>query len=133
MNVLICEDDAVARKLMSELLSEYGNCDTTPDGTKAITAFKQAYQNGNPYNLVCLDIMLPDVDGHQVLAEIREFEKQQGVGPLDGTKVVMATAVDDASDVISAYKSGCEGYVVKPISKESLVSELVKLKLVDPS
>ena len=73
--------------------------------------------------------MLPDVDGHRVLDEIRQFEKSKGVDPLKGSKIMMTTSVDDAGDVISAYKSGCEGYVVKPISRDNLVSELTKLNL----
>ena len=81
----------------------------------------------DPYNLILLDIMRPNVDGHAALAAIRSLESGLGVAPADEAKVIMTTALSDASNVMKAFKGQCDGSLVKPIRKEPLFAELEKL------
>ncbi len=129
MKSLIAEDSLAARKLLETFLLEVGTCDVTVNGREAIDAFLQAIEAGEPYDLVCLDIMMPEKTGHEVLQEIRAKEEALGLSLIEGTKVIMITAMRDTSNVLNAYKAGCEAYVVKPFKKSTLFLEMEKLGL----
>jgi two-component system chemotaxis response regulator CheY len=132
MRVLIVEDDFTSRKLMQMILSPYGECDIAVNGEECVTAFRQALDDGNPYDLVCLDIMMPIMDGHQALKEIRALEKTRGIGQPDEVKVIMTTALDDPKNVVEAYyKGGATSYIPKPIDKNMLLKLLRNLGLID--
>ena len=129
MKILIVEDDFASRKLMQKFLSPYGRCEAVVDGEEAVSAFKEALEGDQPYDLVCLDIMLPRMDGQQVLKQIRAEEERRGILGRDGARVIMTTALSDTRNIISAFHSQCEGYVTKPVSKEKLLAEIQELGL----
>jgi two-component system chemotaxis response regulator CheY len=130
MRILIAEDDYVSRKFLYKFMSKYGDCDVTVDGMEAIDVFLMALDEGRPYDLVCLDIMMPEVDGIKVLKTIRKLEIERGVEELLRTKVIMTTALSHTDQVLESFDSGSEGYAVKPIDTDKLVKVLQKLRLV---
>jgi two-component system, chemotaxis family, chemotaxis protein CheY len=130
MKCLIVEDDSSALKLMQRYLDEYADCDTAMDGQEAINVFKRAIEEKKPYDLVCLDIMLPELDGHAVLQAMRRIETEHDLSGLGSAKVIMTTALRDLTDVTNAFKEGCEVYLVKPIERQKLVKELEGLDLI---
>ena len=130
MRILIVEDEFGSRKLLQKFLSPYGECDLAVDGQEAVDAFKLALKEEDPYDLVCLDIMLPKKDGQTVLKEIRQLEEKQGIEGLDGVKIIMTTALNDPKNIMEAFKSQCEAYIPKPISKQKLLEEMKGLGLV---
>ena len=83
-----------------------------------------------PYDLVCLDIMLPGLEGQGVLKQIREWEAKSNIHGLDGVKIIMITALGDSKNILQAFKSQCEGYIVKPIRKSKVIDQLNALGLV---
>ncbi|MEW5814115.1 MAG: response regulator [Spirochaetota bacterium] len=129
MKVLIVEDEFGSRKLLQKFLSPYGECDMAVDGEEAIEAFSLALKEEEPYDLICLDIMLPEMDGQAVLKRIREIEKEKGVLGFRGVKIIMTTALNDPKNIMDAFKSQCEAYVPKPISKQKLLEEIKALGL----
>ncbi len=129
MKTLIVEDDFASRKLMHKYLAPLGECDVVVDGEEALEAFQIAMNEKVPYDLICLDIMLPKKDGQEVLKEIRSIEAQHGLIGSDGAKVIMTTALGDAKNVLNAFRSQCEAYLQKPISQEQLYRELRELQL----
>jgi len=129
MKILIVEDDYASQHLLQRYLQDQGETVIAEDGEKALAAFRQAFDAGNRFDLVCLDIMLPALDGQQVLTKIRDWEEAHGIGGLAGCKVVMLTALRDAENVMRAFRSQCEGYLSKPISKERLYREIRSLGL----
>ena len=131
MKTLVVEDDATSRKILERYLNELGSCDVVENGMDAVSAYESALDAGNPYDLICLDIMMPEFDGHAVLKRLREIEKQNGISAADGTKVIMTTALDDSTSILGAFQTGCEAYVVKPIDKDRLVMEIRKLGLIE--
>ena len=131
MKSLVVEDDATSRMVMQEYLVEFGECDCVPDGHKAIEVFKQAHADGGPYELVCLDIMMPDLNGHDVLVALRGFESEQKLGAQAGARILMTSALGDAKNVVRAFKEQCEGYLVKPVTREKLVDKLQELGLIE--
>lgn len=131
MKILIAEDDFVSRTILQEILSPYGSCHLTVDGREAIAAFNAALNKGDRYDLVCLDIMMPVMEGQEVLKEIRKIEAERGIGETGIVKVIMTTALWDAKNIMKAFISGqCEAYLVKPIHKENLIIQLHKLGLI---
>ncbi len=129
MKTLIVEDDFASRKLMHKYLAPLGECDVVVDGEEALEAFQLAMNEKAPYDLICLDIMLPKKDGQEVLKEIRDIEEGHRRIGNDATKVIMTTALGDAKNVLNAFRSQCEAYLQKPISQEQLYRELRELKL----
>ena len=130
MRVLIVDDDFDSRRLMQKILYPYGYCDVAVDGEEAVEAFRRAHTDGEPYDLVCLDIIMPNVDGQQALREIRDIEKEKGVAQTDAVKVIMVSALDDSKELHDAFFLGeATSYLVKPIRKQTLVDEMRKLGL----
>lgn len=131
MRILIAEDDLAGRKLLQKFLGKYGECDIVVDGLEALDAFLAAQKAEKPYELVCLDIMMPKLDGLKTLKAIRDIEKQTGIPEEARVKIIMTTALNDRKTVLEAYDSGCEAYAWKPIDLEKLTEALQKLRLID--
>ena len=94
MRILIAEDDFASRKVILKFLSVYGECDVTVDGMEAVDAFMMALEEDNPYDLICLDVMMPVMDGYQALKSIREIEKEHGLAVLSMLVALALKVVD---------------------------------------
>jgi two-component system chemotaxis response regulator CheY len=129
MRVLIVEDDLVGSRLMKKFLEADCFCHLAFDGKEAIEAFEAAMKEEKPYDLLCLDIMMPEVSGIDVLKTIRRIEEKRGIPPEKGVKVIMTTAMNDADVIVESFNARCDGYVVKPIRKEMLFEEIENLGL----
>ncbi|MBN2723066.1 MAG: response regulator [Deltaproteobacteria bacterium] len=127
MKILVVEDDYISRTVLIRQLSVYGECDVAVNGTEALLAFDEAWESQTRYDLICLDIMMPEMDGQEVLARRREKETERGVEGFDGVKIVMTTALGDKDNIIKAFHNQCEGYLVKPVVPEKLNSVMVEL------
>jgi len=115
---------------LQELLKSYGPSHVAVNGREAVEATRLALEAGAPYDLVCLDIMMPEMDGQQALREIRAMEETRGIIPPGGAKIVMTTALGEIKNVFAAYSGLCDAYLTKPIQKAKLLEELRKLELI---
>ena len=131
MKILIAEDDFASRKFMLRFLSKYGECDVTVDGMEAVDAFTMALDADEGYDLLCLDIMMPELDGYQALKQIREYEKEKGISEEDGAKIIMTTALNEGRNVTKAFELGCVAYAGKPIDQDKFENVLRKLNLIE--
>lgn len=131
MKILLAEDDFASRKFMMRFLSKYGECDVTVDGMEAVEAFEMALESNEGYDLVCLDIMMPVLDGYQALSQIREIETKRGLTEDKRTKVIMTTALNERRNVTKAFQLGCTAYAGKPIDQEKFENVLRKLDLIE--
>jgi len=129
MKILVVEDDFSSQQLLKRYLQDQGETVIADDGEKAVAMFREALASHRPYDLICLDIMLPSLDGQAVLKQIRSTEEAVGIWGLAGCKVIMLTALRDADNVMRAFRSQCEGYLSKPISKDRLFREIHSLGL----
>ena len=129
MRSLVVEDDPVCQKLLVRYLSEFGECVAVSTGTEALSLFEGALSCEKAFDLICLDIMLPEMSGHSALLALRECEIAHGIEESQGAKIIMTTSLNDAASVVEAFQSGCEAYITKPIAKGQLISELKKLGL----
>jgi len=127
--ILIVEDDPASRGLMQVLLGDYGECSFACNGVEAVEAFTRALDAAEPFDLVCLDIMMPEMDGLEALKQMREVEKTHDIDEARCVKVIMTTTASQQAKTMKAFHYGCNGYLVKPISKDALVAEMKKLPL----
>ncbi len=131
MRILIVEDDVIGSKVLQQLLVEYGDCDVALDGLEAVRAVDLSWKQGRPYDVMFLDIMMPNMSGHEALKIIRDKERERGVSSSQEVKVVMTSALDDVKSVTqSFFQGGASAYLVKPIDRDKIIEELHKLGLV---
>lgn len=127
IKILIAEDDLASRKYLYQLLSVYGTCDLVVDGLEAIDAFLMSQKEENPYDLICLDVMMPKVDGVRALKAIRDLETQKGLTQENQTKIIMTTVLAESNFVQKAFEYGCNAYASKPIDSVKFQEVLDKL------
>ena len=130
MKVLIAEDDLTSRLLLQNLLAPYCRVYSVANGAQAVEAFRKAHENGQPFELICLDIMMPEMDGQAALKEIRQIEHGAGMSTGEGVKILMVTALADAKNVFGAFKELCDGYLVKPVDRTKLYKYLTEFGFV---
>ena len=115
MRILIAEDDLANAKFLSKYLGKLGEVVVTKDGIEAVDAFVNALEYGEPLELCCLDIMMPKIDGYKALSSIGSAERKHGVSRMLRTKVIMTSALDEASFDSSVASDDYDDYICKPI------------------
>ena len=93
MKILIVEDDVQVMKLMKQWLTGYGECDSAGNGLEAIESFREAMESDLMYDLIFLDFLMPEMSGQKVLKEIRDIEKDRGIGAAERVKIIIITAM----------------------------------------
>ena len=131
MRTLVVDDDFTNRLLLQELLTKYGPVHIAVNGKEAVSSVFSAMEKKEPYDLICLDIMMPEMNGQEALKLIREKENKTGVMPGRGAKILMITGLKDSKNVMASFKEQSDGYLVKPVSKAVLLEELTKLCLIN--
>jgi two-component system chemotaxis response regulator CheY len=129
MRILIVDDDLLGRIVLRKLLGNRGDCDMAVNGREAVEAFRMAREEDKPYDLICMDILMPEMDGLEALKAIRGYEEERGIFGLQRVKVIMITGKDDSKSVLTSFREGCEGYVVKPVERENLEKQIKELGL----
>lgn len=130
MKILIVEDDASLRELMQMFLADFGTCDIAGDGVIALETVKKAIEANQPYDLICMDIMMPRMDGMEAMKKIRQVEFKHFDQGAPSAKIIMITAKDMANDMMKAFHAGCEAYLTKPFSRDKLLEQMHKLGLI---
>ncbi len=129
MHILVVEDDFISRRLLCRYLEPFGECDIAVNGEEAVEAVKQAIAQGIYYDLICLDIMMPGMDGHETLKQIRKHEEKNGVSLGMGSKIIMTTSIEDHKSIREAFKASADSYVVKPVEKSKFLATLSEIGL----
>ncbi len=124
MKILIVEDETTSRLVLLKTLAQYGKCHYAVNGIEALELFNTAFEKNELYDLICLDIMIPDMDGKMILREIRKIEKRAGITKPDEVKIIMTTGIEDPKTVVETYNEGASAYLAKPIKVEELLEEI---------
>ncbi len=128
---LIMEDDELSRELLALQMSPFAECDLVVNGLEGVNRFKAAFEEGNPYQLILLDILMPEMDGLEAAKSIRHYEEQQGVTIDNGVSIVVLSSLSTPQDVIQAYLSAqSSAHLVKPVQPDKLLKTLRKLELI---
>ena len=131
MKTLIVEDDFTSRVVLQGVLSKYGDCHIAVNGTEAVEAFRSACKDGSGYDLICMDIMMPEMNGHEALNAIRTIEEQAAIVHADEwVKVIMTTGLDNIQSVMLSFEGLCDAYLVKPVNVSKLLAHLKSFGLV---
>jgi two-component system chemotaxis response regulator CheY len=132
VKTLIADDDLACRFLLQAFLSRFGVCQIALNGYEAVDAFEAAEKAGAPFDLICMDIQMPQMDGKEAALRVRKIEEDAGVGFGEGVKIVMTTAMDELRDDVELFHAHCDSYLGKPIDLRLLLTTLKQLKLVEP-
>jgi two-component system, chemotaxis family, chemotaxis protein CheY len=133
VKTLIVEDEITSRVLLRELLKRFGPPHVAMNGKEAVASVSAALLAGEPYDLICLDIMMPEMDGQEALKRIRQLEDGAQIAPEKRAKVIMTTAHADRDNVLEAIQGQCDYFLVKPIDGRALLEELRRLGLIAQS
>ncbi len=123
---LIIDDDIESCQLLEKRLEKYGISTFAANGESAYGLFLEAHQKAKPFDVIFLDIVMPKIDGHKVLVNIREWEKSN-LEPEMATKIVMVSAMKDTKNIFASVKEGCDNYMTKPIRKQGVIDVMQKL------
>ena len=124
MRILVVDDDRPSRKLLRDIVSKIGECETAEGGKEAISAFQKAWEDWRPFNLVFLDILMPEMDGSQVLIKIRELETKKGIPNKLKAKIIMVSGVSQKEMVMACLRDGCDDFMVKPLETQLLINKI---------
>ena len=131
MKILVVDDELVSRKKMNLIMNSLGECVAVDCGDDAITAFEQALANQSLFDLINLDIFMPEMDGKEVLKRIRQIESERGIPGDKRVKVFMVTIHSDKDTILECLKAGCDDFIIKPFDKSTILKKLVKHGLMD--
>jgi len=132
MKILIAEDDRISRSFLQKFMANYGEVEVAVDGMDAIDLYMDAIKDKDPFDLLCLDIMMPKVDGLKVLKVIRQLETQNKQAADSRLKIIMMTALADIGYVDEAFRLGCDAYASKPVDTEKVEEAMKNLGLLPP-
>ena len=124
MKILIVDDDKLSRVMLYNMLNSVGQCDMAINGYEAIDAFKRSHAEGAPYDLICLDVIMPDIDGLQVLKQIRAIETRDSIDASEAVKVIMVSSMSDLEHIMMSFNASCEAYMIKPFERNLLFEHL---------
>ncbi|MBN2841917.1 MAG: response regulator [Sedimentisphaerales bacterium] len=130
--ILIVDDNYTSRSQIKALFGQYGDCDTAPDGEIAYQLFLAAHKENIPYDIITMDIDMPNVKGDQIVNKMRKWEQENAVyksGAGKEAAIIMVTALSMKDNIMSSFKSGCEAYIVKPITKDKVSKIIDEIKL----
>jgi two-component system chemotaxis response regulator CheY len=132
MRILVVEDDLSSQVLMEELLNPLGEILVVSNGKEAISAFKNSLSDNAPLDVIFLDIVMPGIDGYEVLAEIRSIEREARILFEERITIIMLTTLHSQESITRSVYEGCDWYIPKPIRKETLLDLLDKIEKADP-
>lgn len=131
LRCLVVDDDQMSRELLALQLEPYAVCDMASDGNEAIERFRESVENANPYDVIFLDIVMPDLDGHGAAKAIRQIETEEGIPVEKGINIIVLSSLHTPQDIIQAYVSTqSAAHLIKPVSSQKLIKTLKKLELI---
>ncbi|WP_428563467.1 MAG: response regulator [Solidesulfovibrio sp. DCME] len=131
MRFLIVDDDESIILFLRTFLSAYAECLTAGDGQEAMAAFEAALEEEQPFDAVFMDILMPGMDGNEVVLALRRME--QAAKSASPFKLIMISVLTDTKNVSESFFHGrADAYLPKPLRREILLAELAKLGFIDP-
>ena len=130
LRILLVEDDLACRLLLQTFLARYGDCHVALNGREAVDLFRTSIDSGNSYDLICMDIMMPEMDGREAVRQMRAFEEERGIRSPYGATIFMTTTVQEIREVFQCFRELCDAYLLKPIDLGQLLTKMKFFQLV---
>ena len=124
MKILIIDDEMAALTKMKVLLSVYGECTMVTNAAQALQQCAKAIQNESPYDLITIDIQLPQTTGIDLMEAINKLESSRGI---PASRKIMVTASGTKGNLVKATVKGCDGFIVKPVKRDILKEKMTSL------
>ena len=129
INSLVVEDNTIFQKIMYNILKNYGSCTVAKNGFDGLEQYKKSLEDNLHFDLICLDIEMPKMDGVTLLDKIRKLEKEHISEKR--SIIVMVTANGEQEVVRRCCRLGCSSFLIKPVDKHNLDKVLKKHKLLE--
>ena len=133
MRILIADDETISREKLRLIMTHFGDAEAVESGDAALKAYEKAHKEKKPYNLIMLDINMPDKNGIQVLLEIRASETILNLSDKEKAIVLMVTSITDKVHIISCVKAGCDSFIAKPFDLNIVSEKLAKFGITKAS
>ncbi len=130
IKTLIVEDVTVLQKMISRIIKSYAEVTSIDNGVEAIYLYTKAILNDDPYDLICLDIYIPEMNGLEVLQNIRKFEEKIGLSSENRVKIIVITSLANNESFEREIKKYADSFLNKPFSPADLTNELNKYFLI---
>ncbi len=127
MRILIADDELVSRSKLEKIMSTFGDCEVVESGSQAVDAFKKAWEEWTPFDLIALDILMPQMNGMDTILEIRRLEAVKRVANKHRAKILMVTSEAERDVVLTCVQAGCNEYIIKPFNLELVTKKLSDL------
>jgi two-component system chemotaxis response regulator CheY len=124
LRLLVVDDDRVTSKILQKAIEGLGEVVLAADGAEGLVLFKQAFDKGERFDVVVLDLEMPEVDGHGALQGFRDYEESHGVYGLDRCLVYMNTSNPDLKKVKASFRLQADRYFLKPLSVDQIKKRL---------
>ena len=118
--ILVVDDNATNRRILDEILVNWGMRPTLVDGGRAaLQALARAHYDGRPFTMVLLDYQMPEMDGFEVAARIKNHPE------LAATTIMMLSSVGERGDAVRCRKLGVAAYLTKPVRQSVLLEAIL--------
>lgn len=130
LRCLVVDDDELGREMLAFSLADFAVCDCAGNGLEALQKYS-ASLTAQPYDIIFLDIVMPEMDGHEAAKTIRRMEQEQGVTPDKGVNIIVMSSLSTPQDIVKSYISAqSAAHLVKPVKPEKLKKTLRQLGLI---
>jgi len=122
LSILVAEDNDINALLARTLLNRLGHAPTmVTDGAQAVDAFGEALRDGKPFDLILMDVHMPQVDGITATKHIRQLEEAVDQAPV---RIVALTANASMEDRVACLSAGMNGFLTKPFDRELFIAAI---------
>lgn len=132
MRSLIIEDDPTSRLFLQRFLEKYGEVVVAGDGQAGLYSFYEGLEHDKPFELVCLDLSMPNMDGMKALSLMRQAEDQRGISGDIGAKIVVVTSTTESKTILQSFRAGCAAFISKPFDVVKFKKQLRDFGLLKP-
>ncbi len=130
LRCLVVDDDELSREMLVAMLADCAVCDVVCNGKEAVERFAKSLTSIG-YDVIFLDILMPEMDGHEASRIIRQMEQERGISPDRGVNIVVLTSLNTPDDIIQSYMSAqSAAHLIKPVKPEKLKKTLHRMGLI---
>ena len=127
MKILIVDDNKQIQNLLAHILEFHEELGFADDGEKGLIQYQKSIEEEKPYDLIFLDIMMPKMDGFEMLRQLRIWEDNNS-NIENKVKIAMLSSIGSPNNMLTCFEEGCDYYLVKPIIKSELTEIIDKVE-----